>query len=124
MQKKKLPQIHEKTAYEKAILTAFLNNLSERTEEEIGILTDNIAGTDDPEKILVIQKEVKRKKRIWSVIRGFEANIGAVDMLDLLNGVTDPEVYAELEPTVKIIIDLQDAIDETALAGTAEAANE
>jgi len=124
MQKKKLPMIHEKTAYEKAILTAFLNNLSERTEEEIGILTDNIAGTDDPEKILVIQKEVKRKKRIWSVIRGFEANIGAVDMLDLLNGVTDPEVYAELEPTVKIIIDLQDAIDETALAGTAEAANE
>lgn len=95
------------------VYSAFLGNVLDRVEGEVGRLTDRIADESNPEAILSLQKNLKRMQRRWGILRSIADGIRPLQVHDLLDSIAEPEVREELQPMFDMIEDLRDALNLT-----------
>ena len=92
------------------IYLAFLANMQERADGEIGKLTDLMAKESDTEKLLALQQDLRRARRRYDVLCRLRSGIRPFTMEEIVAEIADPEVRRELQPIFDTLVDLREAL--------------
>ena len=95
------------------IYMAFLDNMCDRAINKSGMLTDKLTAERDVDKILALQKELKRASRQVDVLNRLHDGIRPIDLLEIIGNVAEPEVREDLQPMFDVISDLRCALNLT-----------
>lgn len=93
------------------VYSNFIENMKQRAIDDADLLTEQMAGTAETEKILALQKGIKRLRRRAMILSQMNETIKPHTMQDIIAEVAEPEVMNELTPMFHAIEDLRDALE-------------
>lgn len=102
-----------KSVSAREIYAEFLDNMRERADCAAGELTDRLTAERDTDKILALQKELKRTSRKVDILNRLRDGVRPIDIQEIIDNVAEPEVREELRPVFDVIQDLRCALNLT-----------